>query len=74
MGTDERALAFLGSEFADDRYGGWSIERRLEAYLRHQGLTRIADVGESFEALLDRVMVNFSKARRAGLLRTLSKN
>lgn len=71
MGTDERALAFLGSEFAGDKYVGWPIERRLEAYLRHQGLIKIADLGDSFDALLDRVMVNFAKARRTGLLTKL---
>jgi hypothetical protein len=65
---DDYALAFLGSEFAGDTYLRWPIDRRLEVYLRHQGLSRIADTGELFDALLDCVMVNFAKARRDGLL------
>ena len=64
---DHSALEFLGSEFTDPVYGRWPIERRLEIFLRHRGLTELADSGEGFEALLDRVMVNFSTARRAGL-------
>lgn len=67
-GMDERALAFLGSEFAGSRYIDWPIERRLEAYLRHQGLGRLADDGADFETLLQRVMTNFATARRRGLL------
>jgi hypothetical protein len=62
------ALAFLRSEFAGDTYMRWSIERRLEVYLRHQGLDRVADDGRRFEELLQRVMANFSRARRDGLL------
>jgi hypothetical protein len=67
-GFDECALAFLGSEFTSDSYIDWSIDQRLEAFLRHQGLNDLADHGGHFDALLDRVMVNFAKARRAGLL------
>jgi hypothetical protein len=67
-GFDECALAFLGSEFTGNSYIDWSIDRRLEAFLRHQGLNDLADHGGDFAALLDRVMVNLAKARRAGLL------
>lgn len=69
---DRHALEFLASEFADDRYQGWPIERRLEAYLRHQGLSGLADAGGQFETLLQRVMMNFAKARRTGLLGKLT--
>ncbi len=65
---DECALAFLHSEFAGELYMDFPIERRLEVYLRHQGMTGLADSGEGFDALLERVMVNFTKARRDGLL------
>lgn len=65
---DEHALAFLGSEFAGDAYPDWPIERRLEAYLHRQGLDRLAVAGADFDTLLERVMTNFGKARRAGLL------
>ncbi len=65
---DDCALAFLGSEFAGTRYLDWPIERRLEGYLRHSGQTRLADTGEKFEQLLERVMLNFARARREGRL------
>ena len=67
LDLDHSALEFLGSEFTDPVYGRWTIERRLEVFLRHRGLTELADDGEGFAALLDRVMVNFATARRAGL-------
>jgi hypothetical protein len=67
-GFDECALAFLGSEFAGALYLDWPIERRLEAYLRHAGLTRTVHTGDSFDDLLDRVMANFARARREGWL------
>jgi len=67
-GFDECALAFLGSEFTGDSYIDWSIDRRLEAFLRHQGMNDLADHGGDFDALLDCVMFNLAKARRAGLL------
>lgn len=65
---DVCALGFLGSEFSGHSYIDWPIERRLEAYLRHMGLADLADDGEGFGALLERVMVNFATARRAGWL------
>jgi len=67
-GFDECALAFLGSEFTGDSYIDWSIDRRLEAFLRHQGMNDLADHGGDFDTLLDCVMFNLAKARRAGLL------
>ena len=66
--VDECALAFLGSEFAGSRYLDWPIDRRLEAYLRHTGQTRLADAGDTFDLLLERVMLNFARARREGHL------
>ena len=66
-GFDDCAMAFLGSEFAGARYVDWPIERRLEAYLRHTGQTRMA-TGETFDQLLERVMMNFTRARREGRL------
>jgi hypothetical protein len=65
---NDSALAFLRSEFAGDTYAGRHIERRLEVYLRHQGLEQVADDGRKFEELLQRVMENFGRARREGVL------
>ena len=66
--VDDCALALLGSEFAGTRYLDWPIDRRLEAYLRHTGQTRLADAGDTFDLLLERVMLNFARARREGHL------
>ena len=65
---DECALDFLGSEFTGQSYIDWPIERRLEVCLRQHGLTLLADDGEWCGVLLERVMVNFATARRAGWL------
>jgi hypothetical protein len=70
--TDEQfdaiAWRFLCSEYAEHTYQDWPIDRRLEAFLQHQGLARIADDGAAYPALLERVMANFPRARRDGVL------
>jgi hypothetical protein len=34
---DMLARDFLNSEFADNTYSGWPIDRRVDAYLHHRG-------------------------------------
>jgi hypothetical protein len=66
---EEMAWRFLGSTYASKRFVEWPIDRRLHAYLRHQGLSRVADDGTRCAALLDRVMANIGRAFDSGTLR-----
>jgi hypothetical protein len=63
------AWGFLGSPYAGNRFVEWPIDRRLHAYLRHQGLSDVADDGTRCAALLDRVMANIGRAFDSGTLR-----
>jgi hypothetical protein len=63
------AWGFLSSPYAGTRFGEWPIDRRLDAYLRHQGLSDVADDGTRCDALLDRVMANIASALDSGTLR-----
>jgi len=65
---DELAWKFLGSEFTQDIYADWPLDRRLDAYLRHHQLAGIIDDGAVYSGLLDRVMTNMAAARRGGIL------
>jgi hypothetical protein len=66
---DAMAWGFLGSPYASNRFVEWPIDRRLHAYLRHQGLSNVADDGTLCAALLDRVMANIGRAFDSGTLR-----
>lgn len=69
--TDEfEAIAwgFLGSEFAEQIHADWPVDRRVDAYLRHHGLSDIVNDGSAYYALLERVMANVGPALRTGLL------
>jgi hypothetical protein len=65
---DTIAWSFLGSEFTRQIYANWPIDRRVDAYLRRQGLIDIVNDGGAYDALLERVMANISRALRDGLL------
>ena len=65
---DAIAWRFLGSEFTGQIYADWPIDRRVDAYLRHDGLVDIVNDGGTYNALLERVMANIGRARRDGLL------
>ncbi len=62
------AWGFLGSPYASKRFVEWPIDRRLHSYLRHQGLSDVADDGTRCAALLDRVMANIAPALDSGTL------
>ncbi len=56
--TDVDALArdFLRSSYLGPTYAGWSPDRRLDAFLRRRGLSRVADDGDLSNFVLDRIM------------------
>lgn len=67
---DDVAWEFLGSEFTEDLYAQWPIDRRLDLFLRHRGYRRLRDDGTAYTELLERVMANIGKALRTGVLRS----
>lgn len=70
---DNVAWQFLRSEFTDETYAQWPIERRLDAFLLHRGFRKLHDDGSAYGALLDRVMVNLPTAARMGVLPPLQQ-
>lgn len=68
--VDGLAWRFTDSAYAEDAYADWPLDRRLEGFLRHSGLSGIAEDGDAFGLLLDRVMACISalsdSAPRAG--------
>src|SRR6187200_3117685 len=65
---DELAWKFLNSEFAQDSYADWPLDRRLDGYLRHHELVDVVNDGTAYSSLLDRVMANIGPALRLGIL------
>jgi hypothetical protein len=66
---DAMAWEFLGSVYSSEQYAGWPIDRRLDSYLRHRGLSNVADDGMISAMLLDRVLVYIASALDRGSLR-----
>lgn len=64
------AWGFLRSEFTDQNYGIWPLDRRIDAYLQSRGLQAIINDGSTFDLLTERVMANMGRALRAGFLRS----
>jgi len=54
--VDRITYDFLRSPYVDGTYSGWPIDRRLETFLRRNGLGRVADDGDLYELVLDRVL------------------
>ncbi|MCX2932804.1 hypothetical protein ORI20_21255 [Mycobacterium sp. CVI_P3] len=65
---DTIAWEFLCSPYTGRTYWDWPLERRLDAYLRHQDLHDILNNGAAYATVLDRVMANLGRARRDGVL------
>lgn len=54
--VDALAWQFMNSAYAGDTYADWPLDRRLDGFLRHRGLSRIAEDGDAYSLVLDRVM------------------
>jgi hypothetical protein len=65
---DAIAWKFLVSEFTGKIYADWPIDRRVDAYLRHNGLIDVVNDAGAYNALLECIMANIGRARREGLL------
>jgi uncharacterized protein YqjF (DUF2071 family) len=65
---DDIAWNFLGSEFTEEIYSDWPIDRRIDAYLLHHGATDLINDGSAYSALLEHVMANIGPALRNGVL------
>ena len=65
---DAIAWDFLGSEFAEQIYADWPMDRRVDAFLRHEGRDDLVKDGAAYDALLQRVMANIGRALRQGRL------
>lgn len=66
--VDSLACRFLSSAYADRAYIDWTLDRRLEGFLRRQGLACLVEDGDAYDLVLNRVMVRIGDAscRRAG--------
>ncbi|MFM9035899.1 MAG: hypothetical protein ACKOQ4_16730 [Mycobacterium sp.] len=65
---DSIAWTFLCSPFTRRDYWDWSLERRIDAFLRQLERLDILNDGAAYDALIERVMANFPRARRSGVL------
>ena len=54
--VDAIAWRFMHSAYADDIYADWPLDRFLDGYLRREGLGRLAEDGDAYELILNRVM------------------
>jgi hypothetical protein len=54
--VDALAWQFLHSAYADDSYADWPLDRRLDGFLRREGLGRLAEDGDAYALIINRVM------------------
>ncbi|WP_174522716.1 hypothetical protein [Mycobacterium lehmannii] len=67
---DTIAWEFLGSEFTGLTYADWPIERRVNAFLAHRGMTDLRDNGDACVAVMQHLLANVGAALRDGTLPT----
>ncbi len=58
--VDALAWQFVNSDFAEQRYADWPLDQRIDGFLRHRGLARIAEDGDVYSVVLNRVMAYIS--------------
>lgn len=71
--VDGMAWNFLCSSFSRLESCNWPLEGRIDAFLRHLRRLDILNNGTAYEVLIDRVMANFARARRDGVLDPLHR-
>jgi hypothetical protein len=49
-------LEFRRSPYAGPTYADWSLDRRVDTFLRRQGFSRVAEDGNLSGIVLDRIM------------------
>ncbi len=64
--VDALAWQFLTSAYADKTYADWPLDQRLDGFLRRRGLFHIAEDGDAYVLVLDRVMRHIGKGSPAG--------
>ena len=62
--VDALALQFLHSPYADQTYADWPLDRRLDGFLRREGLARLVEDGDTYDLILDRVMAYIAARAR----------
>jgi hypothetical protein len=55
---DALAWQFLDSPYADNTYADWPLDRRLEGFLRREGLVGVVADGDAYDLVLDLVMAH----------------
>ncbi|MEB3981543.1 hypothetical protein OQ968_09730 [Mycobacterium sp. 663a-19] len=61
---DALVWQFTNSAYADDIYADWPLDRRLDGFLRDRGLSRIAEDGDAYGLVLNRVMAYIGATSR----------
>ncbi|BBX65807.1 hypothetical protein MSAS_49810 [Mycobacterium saskatchewanense] len=64
--VDGLAFQFLDSSYATNVYADWSLDQRVEGFLRHRGLVRLAEDGDAYELILNRVMAYIGELHPRG--------
>jgi hypothetical protein len=64
--VDHLVTRFLNSPYCSDDYAVWPFDRRLEGFLRHRGLGHLADNGDAFAVIYERVMTYNRRQRPRG--------
>lgn len=64
--VDRLVRRFLSSPYSSDDYAVWPFDRRLEGFLKHRGLGNLADNGDAFAIICQRVMAYISRQRPRG--------
>lgn len=64
--VDRLVRRFLNSPYSSDDYADWPFDRRLERFLKHGGLGNLADNGDAFAIICERVMTFVSRQRARG--------